>query len=144
MGVTVTSTLDDGVRALGERLGNRLGEAFVREAQGNASRRTGRMAEMTIADPADVTGDTVTVTVHNDAQSDDGYYYGVAQDEGTGIFGPDGRPITPKRARVLAFDWAAAGGMVFAHSVRGSEPTRWWTKTIEAWRTLVRRVEIES
>lgn len=128
-------TLDDGVRALGERLGTRLGEIFVETAQSNASRRTGQMADETRADAPEIHGDTISV--HAECHVDHGIY----QDRGTGIYGPEGQPITPKTARVLRFDWPAAGGIVFATFVRGSEPTRWWTKAVEAWHQIVRRVE---
>lgn len=136
MPATVSGSLDDGVRALGTKLGTRLGEVFVETAQANASRRTGTMADETRADAPEVSSDLVST--HVECHVD----YGIYQDKGTGVYGPQGQPITPKRpGGVLVFDWPAAGGIVFARSVRGSEPTRWWTKTVEAWRTIVRRVE---
>lgn len=41
---------------------------------------------------------------------------------GTGIYGPSGRPIRPRRAQVLAFPSRGGGGMVFARQVRGQRP----------------------
>src|SRR5689334_15747309 len=43
--------------------------------------------------------------------------YAEAVEVGTGIYGPLHRPITPKRAKVLAFD--IGGRKVFARSVKG-------------------------
>lgn len=49
--------------------------------------------------------------------------------DGTGIYGPRGRPITPKSAKVLVFSSALYGsktgknrGKVFARSVKGMRP----------------------
>lgn len=41
--------------------------------------------------------------------------------EGTGIYGPTGRPIRPVRARVLSWQ-PRGGGRVFAREVRGQRP----------------------
>ncbi|MFG2225389.1 HK97 gp10 family phage protein [Streptomyces sp. NPDC048644] len=41
--------------------------------------------------------------------------------EGTGIYGPTGRPIRPVRARVLSWQ-PQGGGRVFAREVRGQRP----------------------
>ncbi len=136
MAKVVTDTLGEGLREMALRLGDSLGERFVQQAKDHASRRTGAMADSVVAEAATMSGDTVTVHVEVGAE------HGIYQDEGTGIFGPEGRPITPVRARVLRFDWPAAGGIVFAHSVQGSEPTRWWTKTVAMWDQIVRRASV--
>lgn len=44
--------------------------------------------------------------------------YAAFQEEGTGIYGPSGQVIRPRRAKVLA--WRSGGKMVFAAWVRGS------------------------
>jgi hypothetical protein len=44
-------------------------------------------------------------------------HYADKVEGGTGIFGPSKRPITPKRAKVLAF--TVGGKTVFAKSVKG-------------------------
>lgn len=44
--------------------------------------------------------------------------------EGTGIYGPRGRPIRPVRARVLSWDQPGVG-RVFAREVRGQRPQPW-------------------
>lgn len=41
--------------------------------------------------------------------------------QGTGIYGPTGRPIRPRRARVLSWDQPGVGRL-FAREVRGQRP----------------------
>ena len=126
--VTVdASAVSDAVRRWALEAWQTVADVFVTTAQGNASRRTGALAESISHDePRDYgTGVTCTATC--------GAEYGQYQDEGTGIYGPDGAPIYPTHSKVLVFDWPAAGGIVFARWVRGSEPTRFWQRTIEAW-----------
>lgn len=51
--------------------------------------------------------------------------HGLYVHEGTGIYGPRGRPIRPVRGRFLVFDVRGAGGRattVFARQVRGMPP----------------------
>jgi hypothetical protein len=134
-----TANADALIRAvqddLGPRLAAKLNEAFIQQARDNASRRTGAMADsVEVVEGPDLQGDTIVSRIEVGAD------YGIYQDQGTGIFGPEGAPITPRSSRVLVFDWPAAGGIVFARSVRGSEPTRWWQRTLDAWATIVRRV----
>jgi phage gpG-like protein len=45
--------------------------------------------------------------------------YAIFVHEGTGLFGPRGMPITPKRGRFLVFTPRGASKPVFARSVRG-------------------------
>lgn len=47
--------------------------------------------------------------------------YGVYHHEGTGIYGPKRRPITPVKAKVLAFPVKGGKGMAYARSVRGAK-----------------------
>lgn len=42
--------------------------------------------------------------------------------DGTGIYGPRGAPIRPKRGKVLVFQPKGSREVVFARSVRGSKP----------------------
>lgn len=54
--------------------------------------------------------------------------YAIWQHEGTGIYGPTGRPITPKRAKVMRFKpqrgiGPTKSGFVYARSVKGIPPT---------------------
>ncbi len=46
--------------------------------------------------------------------------YGLFIEEGTGVYGPRHRPITPRTAKVLAFK--SGGSMVFAKKVLGMKP----------------------
>lgn len=46
--------------------------------------------------------------------------YAIYQEEGTGIYGPRGVPIRPKRAKALRFKPRGGRGFVFAKQVRGS------------------------
>ncbi|NGO72274.1 HK97 gp10 family phage protein [Streptomyces boncukensis] len=45
--------------------------------------------------------------------------------QGTGIYGPAGRPIRPRRARVLSWEPSGGGGRVYAREVRGQRPQPW-------------------
>lgn len=55
--------------------------------------------------------------------------YGLYHHEGTGIYGPTGRPITPNRpGGVLVFTPRGGGGTVFARQVSGSRPNRYLMK----------------
>lgn len=47
-------------------------------------------------------------------------YYAMYVHEGTGIYGPVGHPIVPRRARFLVFEWH--GQTWFLRSVRGQKP----------------------
>lgn len=125
--------LDVAVQRMGLRLHNRAGAAFVGEVRKNASRRTGEMARKTTVTPARLVGNRVV------SNATVGVDYGRYQDEGTGEFGPEHKRITPRRAKVLRFD-SAIFGIVFARSVRGSEPTRFWTKAVKSWPQIVRRI----
>lgn len=131
MSVVDTSRLEEAVRMHGVERMNALADNFVERAQQNASRRTGALADSISHDEPRDEGDHITCTATCTAE------YALYQEEGTGIFGPDGVPITPTHAKVLVFDWPAAGGIVFARSVIGSEPTRFWSRTIEDWPTIV-------
>lgn len=59
-----------------------------------------------------------------------GLEYAKYQEHGTGIYGPKGRPITPRNAKMLAFR-AKDGRMIFARSVRGSKKREFMKKGID-------------
>lgn len=118
----------------------RCGDLFVDEVETNAPKRTRQLVESVEQSQPTVFVDEVRMTVKVTATSDDGAPYPTFQNEGTGIFGPDGVPITPTHSKVLVFDWPAAGGVVFARSVRGTEPTRFWDKAVDKWPEIVARV----
>lgn len=122
-------------RILGDYCERRLGEIaeeFVDTARGFSSRRTGALADSIEAEDVRRQRDRVTCRVFV------GEEYGIYQDQGTGIYGPTGERITAASGGVLVFDWPSAGGTVFARSVAGSEPTRFWTRTVERWDAIVR------
>jgi hypothetical protein len=125
-----TAALADRVRQAALDRGQRLGEAFVNAAQNNAPRRTGAGADSIVIDGVSESAHGVVVRIVV------GEIYMRYQNEGTGIYGPEGTPIVP-HGHVLVFDWFAAGGVVFATHVRGTEPTHWWDRTIAQWPDIV-------
>ncbi len=57
--------------------------------------------------------------------------YALYQEVGTGIYGPRGRYITPKRAKMLS--WINTNGdRLFAKKVRGVKPQRYFRKGLNA------------
>lgn len=133
MPVTVTGTLEDAVRTWATEKGQRCVDGFTDELKNNASRRTGEMVDSIEAEEAHIEGDSVVSHIEVGAE------HGIYQDQGTGIYGPEGQEITPIHGKVLRFD-SPILGIVFATSVRGSEPTRWWTKAVERWPAILARV----
>lgn len=144
----------DALEEFAARKLERCGELFAAEVENNAPKRTRRLVDSIEQSSVTVHPTEVTMTVRVTATSDEGAPYPAFQNEGTGIFGPDGVPITPKRGRVLVFDSPFARtptpgsrrrrggptGIVFATSVIGTEATHFWDKAIEAWPDIVARV----
>ena len=65
--------------------------------------------------------------------------YALYVHEGTGIYGPRGAPIRPKRGRYLVFEARNArttprgrGNLVFARQVRGQRPQRFLLNALKA------------
>jgi hypothetical protein len=56
--------------------------------------------------------------------------YAIWQEEGTGIYGPRGVPIRPKRARFLRFIPKGGNDYVFARQVRGVRPQRYLRRAL--------------
>lgn len=81
-------------------------------------RRTIRVGSVTAKRANVVAGGTARV----------GYAYYV--EAGTGIYGPKGQPIKPKRARMLS--WKTKSGRVFAKSVRGRKATPYLVPGVQA------------
>ncbi len=122
------------LRSMTVDLDQRLADRFGDQVEANAPRRTGELAGSVEIGRAVPTGSgaqcSATVTAR----------HAVWQEEGTGIYGPSGTPITPKSGRVLRFDWPSAGGVVFATRVAGSPPTHFWTRAVESWSSIVSSV----
>jgi hypothetical protein len=64
--------------------------------------------------------------------------YALYVHEGTGIYGPKGTPIRPKRGRYLVFEARNArttapgrGNLVFARQVRGARPNRFLLRALQ-------------
>lgn len=65
--------------------------------------------------------------------------YSIYVHEGTGIYGPRGQPIRPKRGQYLVFEARNArttprgrGNLVFARQVRGQRPNRFLLRALQA------------
>lgn len=58
--------------------------------------------------------------------------YAMFQHEGTGIYGPRGRPIVPVRATYLRFKPSNSATFVYAKEVRGSMPTFFLKRALPA------------
>lgn len=129
MTVAVTSTLDRGVRTLALDLAQRLADRFADEVRTTAPRATGEIADSVEVGGAVETGDEVHCSITVGAE------HARYRDEGTGIYGPEGRRIEGNP--LLAFDWPAAGGLVIVHSVAGSPGTHFWSNAVQNWPNIV-------
>ena len=118
------------VRERGRAIAEVIGAEFVNTGQGFAPRRTGAGADSIAVDGIDENGDQFVIRIVV------GEVYMRYQNEGTGIYGPEGSPIVPTNGKVLVFD--GIGGTVFTPSVRGTEPTHWWDRTVAEWPRIVR------
>ena len=132
---TAIDTLKVHVQDHAVLLATRALQVVVSETQQAASRRTGALADSISAPPPVLTETRVTTQITAAAD------YARFQDEGTGVYGPTGARIFPKSAKALRFDWAAAGGIVFAKSVAGAPgrhffhepmPERWHSAIFES------------
>jgi hypothetical protein len=110
---------------LRERCRDRLlitGSQMVDATRAACSRREGTLADSIEIDSWSEEGDRYTTTIRATAE------HARFQDEGTGIYGPEGTPIYPTSGKVLRFDWPAAGGVVFFAHVAGSPGTHFFTE----------------
>jgi hypothetical protein len=101
--------------------GDRAAQATAQAVSANAPRDTGKLANAPKV--------TRTVTPTGGGQ---GYPYDVAQEEGTGVYIGKGR-IYPRRAPMLVFFWKKVGRKVAFRSVKGTPPTRYFSKAIRGW-----------
>lgn len=60
--------------------------------------------------------------------------YGRYVQRGTGIYGPRGQRIVPRRAQALRFHWDRTGQIEFFRSVRGMRPNPFLTDALQAAR----------
>jgi len=84
----------------------------------------------TPVDEGHLTGAWSTQKSSNGVQMTNSAEYAVYQNEGTGVFGPRGRMITPVNARVL--HWEKGGTHFFARSVKGVEGKHFVEKSLDA------------
>lgn len=83
-----------------------------------------------------IDGDLVYLEFFNDAGE-----YAVFQHEGTGIYGPKGRPIRPKNKPLLAWKDPDTGKWIFAKEVRGTPAKKFLTRAINfALEQEIRRI----
>lgn len=127
MGQAVVDQLKDRIREHALALVQRAADLAVTDTQAHMSRRTGASADsVTHTQPA-LQEPYVVCEISVGEPS------ARWQDEGTGIYGPENRRITPSRpGGVLVFDWPAAGGVVFARSVAGSPGKHFFTEPMPA------------
>lgn len=72
-----------------------------------------------------VQGDKVYMEFYNDAGP-----YAVYQHEGTGIYGPKGKPIRPVRAKLLTWVDPDTGKRIWAKEVRGTPAKKYLERAI--------------
>ena len=129
MSAAIVGVLQDKIRVHAVDVVRTAGPLMTEMIRGAESRRTGAMADATTVTEPSLTSDRVTCEARVDVE------YATWQEEGTGIYGPVGARIFPTRAKVLVFDWPAAGGTVFARSIAGApgrhffydqNPERWY------------------
>jgi hypothetical protein len=127
------SRAEEGVNEAALLAFGRVRQAWVDRLQSRCSRRTGALS----AECDTGTTDPVQAGTGVEFTSSIDLGYARYQDEGTGVFGPEGTRITPVSSSVLVFDWPAAGGVVFARSVAGAPGTHFWTLAVGEWPDIV-------
>lgn len=119
------------------RRGDAAALLVARQISANAPRGlTNRLSQAPTV-RRDVEDRSIRWTIGIDVKSPEGYPYDVAQEEGTGVYVGKGR-ITPKRAKMLRFYWRKVGHWVAFKSVKGTPPTRFFSKAIRDWPTRLR------
>ncbi|MGW3164836.1 HK97 gp10 family phage protein [Streptomyces sp. NPDC001142] len=115
MSVRVTTDIDEA--AVAELVRETVGQvttATANEARRRAPVNNGPL-RASIRDSVAIRGSTVVGEVYSDLE------YAAYVHQGTGVYGPAGKPIRPVRAKVLS--WQPRGGpRAFARSVRGQRP----------------------
>lgn len=125
------SGLQDRVRQFARERTERMAKRFVEVAQGYAPRASGTGADSIEVESVDESSFGVTARIVVGEQ------YMAYQNFGTGVYGPRGVPITPQNGTFLVFPAKIGGGLVFARSVRGTEPTHFWERAVDQWGRIV-------
>lgn len=121
--MSIAAALEQNLRARVARNLPAVSDQMVEETRQACSRRTGALADSIMADPWQEQGDRYVTTI-SAGRGLPNPAVAAYQDRGTGIYGPNASRIYPRKpGGVLAFDWPAAGGVVFARSVAGSPGT---------------------
>lgn len=136
--------LERKVRDYADTAGDNAAAEVARRISANAPRDTGVLAQGTEVERVDGL-DWIAWTIRTTAQSDEGFDYATAQEEGTGIYRPGGSPVVPNplydsrgRRRRLAFYWKKTGKIEFRYSVRGTPPTWFFSHAVRDWPQLLR------
>lgn len=111
--------------------GDAAAQTVARQVSANAPRDKGRLAAAPTV-RRDIGPSSIRWTIGVDVKSPEGYPYDVAQEEGTGVYIGKGR-IYPRRAKMLRFYWRKVGRFVAFRSVKGTPPTRFFSKAIRDW-----------
>lgn len=117
--------------------GDAAAQLTARQVSANAPRGlTGKLAQAPTV-RREIGPSSIRWTVGVDVKSPSGYPYDVAQEEGTGVYIGKGR-IYPVRAKRLRFYWRKVGHVVSFASVKGTPPTRFFSKAIRDWPNRLR------
>lgn len=115
------------------RLLRQVADRTANIARGNAPVDNGPLRGSIRVSEIVVTGNRMRIWVYTNLE------YGLYVHEGTGIYGPKGQPIRPKRGRYLRFEARNArttapgrGTIVFAREVRGQRPNRYLLNALRA------------
>ncbi len=92
--------------------------------------KQGPPAGFTPVDEGHLSGAWTTRKTENQIVSTNSAEYAVYQNEGTGVFGPSHRAITPKKAKAL--HWEKGGTHYFAKSVKGVKGKHFVEKATKA------------
>lgn len=111
-------------------------QAMFLDMEANAPRDTGAMTQTMTVEVTD-SGDR-HIGRHIAAPAE----YASYQDEGTGVYGPEGTPIVPTNGKVLAFYWRKTGKVEFRASVLGSPATHWWSDRVSRWADYVAEAQL--
>lgn len=120
----VNQQVADGVRRAAGRV--RDGAKDMITAAGRVD--VGTLRNANVAEVTSVQGTRVTGRVVNDARHAEWNH------EGTGVHGPRGTPIVPRRARVLRFRPRGSATYVFAPEVQGMRPVPFLTTPLSRLR----------